>query len=301
MNKTMQDLLLNENKGVTLIELMIALVISTILVGGTYSIFMSQQRTYVLQDQVVGAQQDGRAALTIMAKDIRMAGMLTGVDGFTVYGATEAITPANSSTAPDQIRVVYAAEEFTAGGNPVTVTDVQGVRVTLSADINGFFNTGSRRFVAFEGKKAVYQISSIGTNTLDFSIGSAPPENLKDFSARVFRVRAITYSVNGTTLQRNDGEQTQTLAGATNQCQVEDLQFVYQVDGDTANWYNTTPAGKSNADIRAVEINLLVRTPIEDTTDQNYTRPELKDRAGSATNDGFRRRLYTTVVKLRNF
>jgi len=286
-------------KGVTLIELMIALVISTVLVGGTYSIFVSQQRTYILQDQVVGAQQDGRAALTIMAKDIRMAGMLTGVDGFTVYGATEAITPTNSSTGPDQVRVVYAAEEFTSGGTSVTVTDVAGSQVTLSAPIGTFFKSGN--YVAFEGKKAVYQISSIDSNTLYLSSGSAPPNNLEDFSARVFRVRAITYSVNGNTLQRNDGEDAQTLAGATNQSQVEDLQIAYQVEGDTTNWYNATPAGKTNGDIRAIRINLLVRTPIEDTKDQTYTRPDLEDHTGSSTPDGFRRRVYTTVVKLRNF
>jgi len=293
---------LREEQGVTLIELMIALVISTILVGGTYSIFISQQRTFAVQDQVVGAQQDGRAALTIMGKDIRMAGMLTGVDGFTVYGATEAITPGNSSTGPDQVRVVYAAEEFTSGGSSVTVTDVTNNVVTLSHPIGGFFNGSNKNFVAFEGKNAVYQISSAGGNTLTLSSGSTPPESLKDFSARVFRVRAITFSVSGNTLQRNDGEGAQTLAGAaTNQSQVEDLQIAYQVDGDTVNWYNTTPSGKSNKDIRAVRINLLVRTPVDDTKDQSYTRPALEDHAGSVTPDGFRRRIYTTVVKLRNF
>jgi len=292
---------LREEQGVTLIELMIALVISTILVGGTYSIFISQQRTFAVQDQVVGAQQDGRAALTIMAKDIRMAGMLTGVDGFSVYGATEAITPGNSSTGPDQIRVVYAAEEFTSEGSTVTVSDVNNNVVTLSHPIGTFFNGSNKNFVAFEGKNVVYQISNAGGNTLTLSSGSTPPESLKDFSARVFRVRAITFSVSGNTLQRNDGEGVQTLAGANNQSQVEDLQIAYQVDGDTTNWYNTTPAGKANTDIRAVKIRLLMRTAVQDTNDQNYTRPALEDRAGSTTQDGFRRREYSTVVKLRNF
>jgi prepilin-type N-terminal cleavage/methylation domain-containing protein len=299
MNKTMQDLLLKENKGVTLIELMIALVISAVLVGGTYSIFISQQRTFILQDQVVGAQQDGRAALIIMAKDLRMAGMLTGVDGFSVYGATEAITPTNSSTAPDQVRVVYAAEEFTSGGTSATVTNVAGSQVTLSASIGAFFNSSTKQYVAFEGVTHVYQVSSVAGNILTLS--ESPSANLATFNARVLRVRAITYNVSGNALQRNDGEGAQTLAGATNQSQVEDLQIAYQVDGDTTNWYNTTPVGKTNADIRTVRINLVVRTPLEDTKDQNYTRPALEDHAGSATNDGFRRRAYTTVVKLRNF
>jgi hypothetical protein len=241
-----------------------------------------------------------------MAKDIRMTGMLTGIDGFSVYGATEAITPGNSSTGPDQIRIVYAAEEFTSGGSSVIVTNVVNNVVYLSANIGDFFNNGgtpNRSYVAFEGKSAVYQISNIGTNTLTLS--PTPPESLKDFSARVFRVRAITYSVSNNALQRIDGESTQilagqTLAGAINQSQVEDLQVAYQVQGDTA-WYNTTPASKANTDIRAVKIRLLMRTAVQDTNDQNYTRPELEDHAGSTTKDGFRRREYTTVVKLRNF
>jgi prepilin-type N-terminal cleavage/methylation domain-containing protein len=325
MNKTMQDLLLKENKGVTLIELMIALVIAAILVAGTYSIFISQQRTYIAQDQIVGAQQDGRTALTIMARDIRMAGMLTGVNGFSVWdgsaNATEAITPTNSSAGPDQLRVVYAAEEFSTGTppTPVQVTNVVGSVVTLSQPIGTFFNantggTTDRSYVAFEGNNLVYLIASGGVSGSTLTFTTSPPDNLASYSARVFRVRAITYRASGTTLQRNDGEGAQTLAGATNQSQVEDLQFAYQVTGvnywtfdgvvDTAHGETSDtalPAGTTNADIRAVKINLLMKTPIEDTKDQNYSRPALEDRAGSATQDGFRRRVYTTVVKLRNF
>lgn len=286
------------NRGVTLIELMIALVISIILVGGTYSIFISQQRTYAIQDQLVGTQQDGRAALTIMARDIRMAGMLTGLDGFNVYGATAAITPTNSSTGPDQIRIVYAAEEFTSGGASVTVVGVTNNVVTLSANINDFFNNTTRRYVAFEGQSRVYEVTAATANTI--TVSPTPPSTLDDYSARVYRVRAITYSVSGTTLLRNDGEGAQILAGASSQSHVEDLQFAYQIEGDTTNWHNTIPSGKTTADIKAVRINILMRTPTEDSKDINYTRPSLEDHAGTSTKDGFRRRVYTTVVKLRN-
>jgi prepilin-type N-terminal cleavage/methylation domain-containing protein len=323
MNKTMQDLLLKENKGVTLIELMVALVISAVLVAGTYSIFISQQRTYIAQDQIVAAQQDGRAALTIMAKDIRMAGMLTGTGGFSnctgnqVYTFTDAITPGNNTASPDQITVVYAAEEFIIGGSSVSVSNVNNKTVTLgiltpgstpptyntnlgSGVLSAFFNDTTKRYVAFEGTNAVYEIASGGVGTSTLTLTTVPPDNLATFSARVFRVRAITYSVVGTQLRRNDSEGNQTLAGATNQSQVEDLQIAYQVQGDAA-WYNTTPAGKTIADIRVVKINLLMRTPVEDTADPNYTRPALEDHAGSSTKDGYRRRVYTTAVKLRNF
>lgn len=286
---------IQDNRGVTLIELMIALVISAVLVGGTYSIFITQQRTYVLQDQVVGVQQDGRAALTIMARDIRMAGMLTG-DEFSVNGASEAITPTNSNAGPDQIRVVYAAEEVSV----VSSVDTVNKQVTLASGADRF-NTSTRRYLAFEGQDHVYQVSSInlGANTL--TLTESPPSYLADFSARVYCVNAITYDVSGNALRRNDGSGAQDLAGVANQSVVEDLQFAYQVEGDTSNWFNTAAdAGATNDDIRAVRINLLVSTAVEDTQDQSYHRPALEDRAGSGTQDGFRRRVYTTVVKLRN-
>jgi prepilin-type N-terminal cleavage/methylation domain-containing protein len=293
---------LKDHRGFTLIELMIALVISAILVGGTHSIFITQQRTYVLQDQVVGTQQDARAALTIMARDIRMTGMLTGFDGFSVNGSTEAITPTNSNAAPDQITLVFAAEEFAVSGTSVTVDTVNDKVVTLSADASAFFDTDHKKYVAFEGESHVYQISSVTSTTL--TLTESPPDYLENFSARVFRVRAITYSVSGTSLYRNNGEASQILAGATNQSQVEDLQIAYQVEGssdwiydaDTSSW----PTGEGNEDIRLVRINLVVRTPIEDAEDQTYSRPGLEDRAASGTQDGFRRRVSTTVVKLRN-
>jgi prepilin-type N-terminal cleavage/methylation domain-containing protein len=286
---------IHDNWGVTLIELMIALVISAILVGGTYSIFITQQRTYVLQDQVVGVQQDARAALTIMARDIRMAGMLTGNE-FSVNGASEPITPTNSNAGPDQIRVVYASEEV----SEVSSVDIVNKQVTLTSGADRF-DTSTRRYVAFEGIGHVYQVSSrtIETNTL--TLTETPPSYLGDFSARVYCVNAITYDVSGNALRRNDGSGTQDLAGVSNQSAVEDLQLAYQVEDDTSNWYDDpADASADNSDIRVVRINLLVRTAVEDTDDQNYQRPALEDRAGSGTQDGFRRRVYTTVVKLRN-
>src|SRR4030042_6264386 len=104
--------------GVTLIELMIVLVIAAILVGGIYSLFMAQQRSYTVQDQVTGVQQDARAALNIVARDIRMAGLLLGSQGFNVNGAQFPVTPNNNNAGPDSITVAYAADPFISGGNP---------------------------------------------------------------------------------------------------------------------------------------------------------------------------------------
>ena len=61
-------------RGLTLIELMVALAIAFIVIGAVYQAFTSQQRTYTIQDQVAEAQQNARVAMNILMRDLRMAG-----------------------------------------------------------------------------------------------------------------------------------------------------------------------------------------------------------------------------------
>jgi type II secretory pathway pseudopilin PulG len=61
-------------KGLTLIELMVALAICFIVIGAVYRTFTSQQRTYTIQDQMAEAQQNARVAMNILMRDLRMAG-----------------------------------------------------------------------------------------------------------------------------------------------------------------------------------------------------------------------------------
>ena len=61
-------------RGLTLIELMVALAIGFIIIGAVYRAFTSQQRTYTIQDQVAEAQQSARVAMNMLMRDLRMAG-----------------------------------------------------------------------------------------------------------------------------------------------------------------------------------------------------------------------------------
>jgi type II secretory pathway component PulJ len=63
-----------DSKGITLIELLVVLVICTVLIGGIYRLFVSQSRAYTVQDQVVEVQQNTRAAMEILLRDLRMTG-----------------------------------------------------------------------------------------------------------------------------------------------------------------------------------------------------------------------------------
>jgi type IV pilus assembly protein PilW len=66
--------------GFTLVELMIVVALSGIVMAAVYSIYIAQQKSYIAQDQVVEMQQNIRAALDLMEREIRMAGYDIGGD-----------------------------------------------------------------------------------------------------------------------------------------------------------------------------------------------------------------------------
>lgn len=68
--------------GFTLVEMMIVMAISGVIMGAVYSAYLAQQRTYLAQDQVAEMQQNLRAAIFIVSRELRMAGYdLTGDAG----------------------------------------------------------------------------------------------------------------------------------------------------------------------------------------------------------------------------
>jgi len=60
--------------GFTLIELLAGIFLSAILLAGLYSVFFSQQTTFSAQEQVAEMNQNIRAALDLMTREIRLAG-----------------------------------------------------------------------------------------------------------------------------------------------------------------------------------------------------------------------------------
>jgi prepilin-type N-terminal cleavage/methylation domain-containing protein len=65
---------MKNQKGITLIEMLVSLVIASIIIAGVYRVFINQAESYTLQDQVAEAQNSVRAGMEIMAADLRMAG-----------------------------------------------------------------------------------------------------------------------------------------------------------------------------------------------------------------------------------
>lgn len=62
------------NKGFTLTELLVSIAVSGVVMGGIYSSFYSQQKTFVAQEQTAAMQQNLRSSIYLMEREIRMAG-----------------------------------------------------------------------------------------------------------------------------------------------------------------------------------------------------------------------------------
>ena len=84
-------------RGVTLIELLVALVIAAVVIAGIYRMFISQTKTYAIQDQVVEVQQSIRGAMEILLRDLRMTGFDEDNPGSTISIPTPIATPVQAS------------------------------------------------------------------------------------------------------------------------------------------------------------------------------------------------------------
>lgn len=66
-------------KGMTLVELMIAMVLGLVIIGGVISVLMANKRSYGANEGLAQIQEAARTAFELMARDIREAGG-TGCD-----------------------------------------------------------------------------------------------------------------------------------------------------------------------------------------------------------------------------
>ncbi len=62
----------NTQKGLTLIEIMISLLIGAFLLGGLMQLFVNTRKTHVVQEELARMQENGRFAMEFLARDIRM-------------------------------------------------------------------------------------------------------------------------------------------------------------------------------------------------------------------------------------
>jgi type IV pilus assembly protein PilW len=124
------------SRGLSLVELMIALLVGLLLSAAVLQIFISSKNTYRMQDSMARLQENGRFAVSYMANDIRMAGYMgcANVDRIPVnnIGVADGGGPAVPSF--DSNSVIVGSNNV-AAGNPWGA--VPGTDTVVVRKVNG--------------------------------------------------------------------------------------------------------------------------------------------------------------------
>ncbi|MGQ9645244.1 MAG: prepilin-type N-terminal cleavage/methylation domain-containing protein [Thermodesulfobacteriota bacterium] len=280
---------LRASKGLTLIELLLAMAISAVLIAAMYRTFIGQHRTYTVQEQVVDMQQNARVAINRMMREIRMAGFgnVTSVLPITAKNGpfNAIVNPFNSKDnikgqLDDQITVIGAFEKVAV----LSANHAAGANVIRLSNLskNDFDPNSYKKYVCIGGLES-YVVTQTDENTKQLTLSGNLGNSYKS-GTPVFKIKAITYKLN---LQRGvpvleredntDGGGGQDIAE-----NIENLQFRYILDDESE---FDSPADPSR--IRMVKVTVTART--------NMSDPEFKGGEG-----GFRRRTISSNILVRN-
>ena len=102
----------SSQKGFSLIELMVTMAIASILMAGIYTFYHQQLKTHVTQQQMVDMQQDARAAMYMMTRELRMAGYDPQNTGATIRTANVAQMAFDSDSDGTADGVINDTERF---------------------------------------------------------------------------------------------------------------------------------------------------------------------------------------------
>jgi len=329
-------MLSRRNDGFTLIELMVSAAAMGIVIFYTLGSFTVQHQTYVVVDQVSESQQNSRAIAGMIERDLRNAGYLipesaavcgrdntTGPD-ILVISDTDAIKHVDDLP-PSLQGSALSVRSSTAPGNGSTVLTVDGLLLddeasykkdSSSASLDSDFHVAGGAIVIDSANPqrgvACGQVTAVGTNTIsvDFDTpalngtnGTAPP----DYRAVPAHYYAIDASSDPPRLERN---------GLILAKDVEDLQVAWFYDvnqdgqatgseyaGDAAN--NVYASDEvDGSDLREVRFNVVVTTRSDDPRNPNSAGTgqvrENRDPASVSGDDGRRRRVYASTVRIRN-
>jgi type IV pilus assembly protein PilW len=154
--------------GFTLIEIMIALLISSVILGAVFMTFSSQQKSYVINDRLTEVQQNLRAATIIMAKDIREAGCdPTGKSGAGVLIATPGRFQFTKDIAGNTINPAAGDGDLDDSNENISL----GFSTTNDSDTDGIVNiaAGAANLGRDLGKGAGFQPIAENIQAIEFN------------------------------------------------------------------------------------------------------------------------------------
>ena len=320
----------------TVIELMIAMVILSVVVAAAFSVSYSIMNSYREHRRAIGVERSARGAMAVLVDAVRNAspgvpnGQIVDLVGCELTTAWQGIRVDNASDAPDAIDLVYSK-----GGILTTTragfTQTSSVIVVEDATL---FRPGDQILVTDFVAGHLMTIDTIAPAGTEWNLNlrnGAPqgmcPTPPADFAyaprATVLRVQKARFYVGaGAPVLMMDPDGTPGAVPLPAEAVaegVEDLQIAVGVDlngnggidpevggaGNDDEWFynhpdDLDPPAVGTVPYRAIRLTVIARTTDDTSLAATSLRPEVEDRAAATVPDVSRRRVLSTIVELRN-
>jgi prepilin-type N-terminal cleavage/methylation domain-containing protein len=261
--------------GYSLVELLVAMAITLVVMAGVYKVYVTQQDSYLLQEQVAEMQQNVRTAKYIITREIRMA----GYDPFGTAGARF------ESAAGDSVRFTMDVLPVNADGTIGDGAIGEGDDITYSVFEDA--SDGQIKLGRNDGVNNQAIVENIEAVGFGYAFDNDGDGNIDTHPIYGHVIWAFD-SDGGGTLDKNFDTNDDGVIDAADSKDGADLPV------------ELAPTGEVALDkIRAVRIWILARTENEEKA-YSATSTYVLANQRFAFNDGRRRQLVITTVKCRN-
>jgi hypothetical protein len=264
---------LKDKAGISLLEMLVALFLSGIVTAAIFELYIAQHKNWNIQDDVTNIQQNARAAIDELTRQVRMAGheLPLGIPPIEAY-----------DTNPDTIVV-----NFSAGGcdapiehtMPLPSSELRCDGHDVSCFYDGMF---AYIFHPDSGGGEFFEISLVQVGSSHIQHNKWPLSKCYEKGSIILALNRVKYFIDNTTDSLHPNLMLE-LPGRAPQVyaeNIDDLQFRYTMKNGMVVDVPPIPS-----DVREVEIILSARSE----------KPDI-----DFPDNPYRRRTYTTKVNLRN-
>jgi type IV pilus assembly protein PilW len=303
--------LFGRQRGLGIIELMIAITLGLLITAAVGTIFLSGSKSYNENERFARMQENGRYALKLLADELAMAGYwgkyykindissvglaLTPGCNMDLVAATPIALANDATAATAALYCIDAAETFRATTDILAIKRVRGEPVATPVANHVYLRTSPA-----SGRLLQYTAAPI-TDEIDW-----------EYVPRIYYIRKVPDPDNADNQIPTLAMKYLNVLSMNNREDlvegIEDIQVEFGINtgtgtgiGITPAYYTNEPSGGELTNAVTARIHVLVRSREPETTALNRTyRLGIKTFTPVAPDNLYRRRVFTTTVSLRN-
>lgn len=307
--------------GMSLAELMIAMGLGIMIVGGMGQLFLQSKRSFNQDEQISRMQEDARFAMTELMRDISLGGFYadlldpTQITPEPTMGVAGDCGPAGTDWVYEVVDAVEQVDNATGAEAEAAFQCIDDADFQNATDVISLKRVEGGTTDAADLENGDSYLQTNGTIGYLFQHPMpAPPAAVVPPTFSYWEYRPKIYYVRNYSISVGDGipalcRKVLSSAGGVgmvDECIAEgiesmQIEFGVDTDGDgVANQYKPDPTAAEMNELVAVRVYLIARS-LE--TDRGYTNDKtynVSNLPAFQPNDSYYRRVYVTTILLRN-